>query len=535
MPSDELLRENETDTSSQEDAAATGLDGYEDDAAERTAQQDDATSEAPSAKLDRKGREPEGAFMVFDRGAVSIEAKALVGALVDMIEAREQAQGKRQRARGRQRREDLVALVGRFAGELVAAVDRDALPLLPCSKNSNYLLKLDIRYPVFTAVFGGLEGLGLIRAEVAGSHGRWPSAIEELDGDTPSFADPSQIVRGRGRVTRIRPTRALLELVRQHGILPNSASRHFPRLRPPAPLQLRGKSTWVYGDKVRGNVMPIPETPETDRLKAEVQELSAFIRGVKIEGVEGIELTGWTRGFNEGDHEGFAWDRGGRLYGRPGDATYQSLSSAERGRLLLDGEPVVEIDIKASHLHIVYALRGQSLAQHLRELDRSTDSDELDPYQVADLPRAVVKAWVTVTLGAGEPPKKWPRKAIEDLGDLRGYPPAEVGQAVLNRHPALRGLSGISWAKLQFIESQAIVGTMLKLMRDHGIPALPVHDSLIVLRSAYHVADLLLEKEIKSVTGQSPLPFKALTPRTELPRPEDTPYWGFLRENLWDF
>ena len=61
----------------------------------------------------------------------------------------------------------------------------------------------------------------------------------------------------------------------------------------------------------------------------------------------------------------------------------------------------------------------------------------------------------------------------------------------MNRHPVLRDLTGITSAKLQFVESKAIVATMLRLKRDHDIPALPVHDSLIVPRSAYHVADFL--------------------------------------------
>ena len=100
-----------------------------------------------------------------------------------------------------------------------------------------------------------------------------------LPARTDAFVgDASLIVRGRGRVTRIRPTQALLELVRRHGIKPYSAWRHFPRLSPPAPLQLREGSTWVYGEKLRGNLMRFPATPEADRLKAEVQELNDFIR-----------------------------------------------------------------------------------------------------------------------------------------------------------------------------------------------------------------------------------------------------------------
>ena len=72
-------------------------------------------------------------------------------------------------------------------------------------------------------------------------------------------------------------------------------------------------------------------------------------------------------------------------------------------------------------------------------------------------------------------------------------------------------------------------------MRDHRVPALPVHDSLIVPRSAYHVADFLLTEEIKAVTGQRPLYLKLSLPWTELPKPKETPYWAFLRENLGNF
>ena len=76
---------------------------------------------------------------------------------------------------------------------------------------------------------------------------------------------------------------------------------------------------------------------------------------------------------------------------------------------------------------------------------------------------------------------------------------------------------------------------MLRLKRDHGIPALPVHDSLIIPQSAYHVADLLLHDELKEVAGQHPLPFKTSVPLSELPEPEKTPYRDFLKVSLWDF
>ena len=132
-----------------------------------------------------------------------------------------------------------VISTGYLAAGSVAAVDRDVLPRLPCSKNANDLAERGIGHPVFKAVFNGLEGLELIKTEVRGSWSPWASAEDELAyGEDAFVGDASLFVRGRGRVTRIRPTQVLLELVRRHGIKPYLAWRHFPRLSPPAPLQL---------------------------------------------------------------------------------------------------------------------------------------------------------------------------------------------------------------------------------------------------------------------------------------------------------
>jgi hypothetical protein len=48
-----------------------------------------------------------------------------------------------------------------------------------------------------------------------------------------------------------------------------------------------------------------------------------------------------------GDHPAFAWNLGGRLYSQ-GQDSYQSLSSDQRLDMTIDGEPVCELDIRAS-------------------------------------------------------------------------------------------------------------------------------------------------------------------------------------------
>jgi hypothetical protein len=51
-----------------------------------------------------------------------------------------------------------------------------------------------------------------------------------------------------------------------------------------------------------------------------------------------------------------------------------------------------------------------------------------------------------------------------------------------------------------YYESVVMVSTMVDLMRDHGIPSLAVHDSLIVPRSAINIAATALKARFQSVT-----------------------------------
>jgi hypothetical protein len=120
---------------------------------------------------------------------------------------------------------------------------------------------------------------------------------------------------------------------------------------------------------------------------------------------------GSTGGFEHGDQPGFHWNKGGRLYS-DGPDNYQRLKEAERLRIRLDGQPVVEIDIKCSYLTILHAKAGLPL--DLRE----------DPYGIPDVPRKVVKGWLVATLGADKHLRQWPLDQRADYatkcgGDLR--------------------------------------------------------------------------------------------------------------------
>jgi hypothetical protein len=93
-------------------------------------------------------------------------------------------------------------------------------------------------------------------------------------------------------------------------------------------------------------------TRETERLEGDIRELNDFLARFEITGGEHY---GYIRVFNNQ-----SWKKGGRLYS-PGDGSYQQLKEEQRHKMTINGEAVVEIDIKASHLTI-YLSRAPSSA-----------------------------------------------------------------------------------------------------------------------------------------------------------------------------
>lgn len=489
-----------------------------------------ATAEgAGDVAANGREREREGPGILFDRPPASPEALALTSRLVELVTRHEGREGRRQRGRGEKGLAALREAVGRLAGGLAASVDTGKrLPVSFPKNNNAYSAAAGTGLPVTRkATLAAYDAfLGTDPPLIAVVTRGYRRKLFEAD---PAFGSAAAY---QGRRERIRATPTFVGLLRGHGIAGWTADRHFPRPRRPEPLVLRGPSEWWRGEKFPGRRLKFPaDDPDARRLAAEVEELNDHVAGVRV---EGAELDGWTRIFTAGPKGKVRWDRGGRLYARPGAASYQSLSKAERAAIRLDGEPAVELDIRASHLALAYALRGGSLATDLRL--RGED----DPYLVGGLPRAVVKLFVTATLGAGKALDRWPKgKAAELLAeegekqlDLRPYKVRDVREAVLARHPLLADLAGLGWGRLQHVEGEAVMRAVLRLKREFGVPALPVHDSLIVPVPAWRVARDVLWLELVKATGREPVGIRPTLPQGRLPRPGATPRYAEAERKL---
>ena len=305
-----------------------------------------------------------------------------------------------------------------------------------------------------------------------------------------------------GVATRFRAEATLISLASECGINPKELDAHFRPMARPAriahPLLLRSASRYVGWKKQQGRNIPIDYgKPQAAALAKQVNDLNSFFADIQIEPAG--DHYAFHRIFNEGDAPGFDWNKGGRLYSI-GDS-YQQRKSADRASIKLNGQPVIEIDIQASHLTILHALLGKPL-----------DPTSHDPYQHPSIPRRILKGWVVMTLGHNRFHRAWSADMIADYHQRTGgklgndYPIRNVREEALKLLPLLKDWEScpIRWGDLQFVESCAVVDTVHHLAMEHGIPALPVHDSIIVPACNEEVAASTLQRTFEKRVGVKP-------------------------------
>jgi hypothetical protein len=260
----------------------------------------------------------------------------------------------------------------------------------------------------------------------------------------------------------------------------------------------------VRGIKIDGEVMEIDYTDEVRAMEQVIRDLNSFLDQSVI---TGGTHRGYYRQFECGHHPNFAWNLGGRLYSAEKD-NYQQMDGADRLKMTIDSKPVCEVDVRASALTIFHAIGGQPL----------DFANNPDPYTIPEListtPRELVKVFINATFGGGQFPARWPQEFARAYREANGqspgrrHPISQVQNAVARAYPLLAELRRDDaqppiWAKLMFLESEAVLKTMLTL-KDLNIPSLSVHDSLIIQRDNRQRARDTLSELYKATTGATP-------------------------------
>lgn len=382
---------------------------------------------------------------------------------------------------------DYANAVGAFVADLLAAVERNRSDgWLMCSLNKGNYTGQNVTWRMFDGVRTAWLEAGLIEHK--------PGYPRMLALGNPGPAS--------GKLTRYRATQRLLEIAAGHGITPVNVLENF-------------KFEFVMPAELIRLTQPFKTTPDTTvvaKLRSDVAELNAFFARQTLTHPTIVHL-GWIRLFH-GYTEGYRWNRGGRLYSQPqGAACYQSQPEAIRQQMRINGERVVEIDLSSSYLTIFYALCDQ-------QLDTTQDAYAgiLGP---TALDRHVAKFWINASFGNSNLLSRWSKALVQGLEaqlakkglsgfDAKNYPMKRIKEKVLERHPLLARWGGEirgrvqNYGDLMYRESEAIIGAMLTLMRDHQVPSLPVHDSLIVPVSKFKVAKEALIHHFRKQTGVVP-------------------------------
>jgi hypothetical protein len=347
----------------------------------------------------------------------------------------------------------------------------------------------DIGYRTFTHLIKKFNALGLIH--IRKGFQKW---FEGFDPGGPKLPHWKY-------ATRFRATEGLLAVCSRHGISVTDVNEHFIAGLPKAPLQKRASSKRTdYGKKLRGHPMRFEPTPQTEELEQQVRELNEFFARFDL---RGGTHRGFIRIFNNGDRSDFNWNKGGRLYS-PGEDSYQRMKKRDRLKMTIGGEPVCEIDIRASYLTIYHTWYDQ-------RLDLTND-----PYELPGLgkeAREAVKLWFVATFGSAGHLRRWPSEMVKDYheetdGRVLGkdYPVKLIRQQAIKAFPIMAnwGHHEHSWADLMFQESEAMISAMLDLMQEHFVPSLSVHDSLIVPASQRSLAARRLAFHYRWVIGVEP-------------------------------
>lgn len=279
--------------------------------------------------------------------------------------------------------------------------------------------------------------------------------------------------------SRLRASERLLSILRSVGVTPETANLHFRRDQERSePLILKAAKRGTR----EGKKILLPDTDRCKELSREVAEINIYLERQTFSFGPAPYLY---RSYNNGDHHDFDWNYGGRFYTH--GITYLNGSKEDRHRIQINGSEVIEMDIAACQLTILHGLVG---------IDLDTSKD---PYKIDGIGRERVKSVVNICIGKGD---------IPNLDVLRRSSSSSKQQdaAIIEHFPALQKLRAfdLDSLRLQAIDSNIMAATLLKLAREHDIPALPVHDCIIVRIEDAQVAKEVFADEFHQQVGLRP-------------------------------
>jgi hypothetical protein len=412
-----------------------------------------------------------------NRYATTSEAKGLIDDLVNDILALEAANKLRDRARKAKDLESFRAGLGAFIADLLIHSENAEAGGF-CYRSFGTMS--------FEGAYATTELLDQYRDRLVAL-----GLVEYV----PGYQTSANGYDRSAKASRFKATSALLSKAATH-IEVNVASlkRHFVINRSLGfPITL--KRTAV--EEAKAKRMPFDRTdPMVKALASDMTRINDYLHRHSFNlGLDPL----YRRGFHGGDRPGFNWDLGGRMFDYA-EVGLTNMKRDVRPGILIDGEKTCEVDIKACMLTIIYGVTGTPF------------DPTVDLYAVGGLTRPLVKKLVNMAIGKGGAPTQWPSKFRAELIEQgeqpipKGLKAKDAWTKVLSIHPIMGRLNeyGLDWPELQYIESKVLMATLIDLMDDHDVCALPIHDGVIVAAPHKDVAERVFRCSFQNVVGVIP-------------------------------
>lgn len=243
------------------------------------------------------------------------------------------------------------------------------------------------------------------------------------------------------------------------------------------------------------------DTTETIAMRAEMQAVNDALGSatITLAGEPSATPPFMTRRFQI-DHKDapHTFDQHGRLYG----GMWQSLPKTERHLLRVDGEEVADLDFTGMFVQLAYREAGLALPNS-------------DPYEgVEGLPRAAVKLALSALLCRTGPMRRLPTEVRQIVGPE--WNAKRLCAILADRHPGIAHLFGKGIGlRLMKTESEILLATLRELFAQ-GIPALPMHDGIMVPASRADAARRAMMRAAMEIVGIAlPVARKDVLPNVE--------------------
>jgi hypothetical protein len=328
----------------------------------------------------------------------------------------------------------------------------------------------------------------------------------------------------RGEVSSIAPSAMFAHAVHELGVTLSDFGRDDSE-----ELILLTRNSRRLGatldDPVKHERIEYRDTAETLKYRREVRRLNSFLADADLTFIDdALEPTvdqfsrSLRRHFTVLPSQAPRFDQNGRLFG----GWWQTLKSRRRENIRINGEAVATLDYSAMFTRLAYAYLGRR-------------APEGDPYNLPGAKgyRSGIKRAMNILLFDHTTRRKsWPAqigvgvgtdydavakpegRAAQFEGRLpAGWTVAKTKRAILHKHPLLEEAWGHALGYHLMFEESRVLLAALNILIGQKVPALGLHDGLLVQVSRAAVAKKAMEDAAWNVVGtalpvtvESPLP-----------------------------